>query len=57
MYEHGGFTVHFFDLALIERLAAGFELIEVTDFTEGDLPRGSPESPCGLRSQRDLDVS
>ena len=39
MYEHGGFIVHFFDLALIERLAAGFELIDVTDFTEGDLPR------------------
>jgi SAM-dependent methyltransferase len=39
MYEHGGFIVHFFDRALIERLAAGFELIDVTDFTEGDLPR------------------
>jgi SAM-dependent methyltransferase len=39
MYEHGGFIVHFFDRALIDRLAAGFELIEVTDFTEGDLPR------------------
>ena len=23
----------------LERLAAGFELIDVTDFTEGDLPR------------------
>lgn len=39
MYEHGGFIVHFFDRALIDRLAAGFELIDVTDFTEGDLPR------------------
>ena len=39
MYEHGGFIVHFFDRALIERLASGFELIDVTDFTEGDLPR------------------
>jgi len=39
MYEHGGFIVHFFDRALIERLAAGFELLDVTDFTEGDLPR------------------
>jgi SAM-dependent methyltransferase len=39
MYEHGGFIVHFFDRALIERLAAGFELIDVGDFTEGELPR------------------
>jgi len=39
MYEHGGFIVHFFDRALIDRLAARFELIDVTDFTEGDLPR------------------
>ena len=39
MYEHGGFIVHFFDRALIDRLAAGFELIDITDFTEGDLPR------------------
>jgi SAM-dependent methyltransferase len=39
MYEHGGFIVHFFDRALIDRLAAGFELIDVTELTEGDLPR------------------
>ena len=39
MYEHGGFIVHFFDRALIDRLAVGFELMDVTDFTEGDLPR------------------
>ncbi len=39
MYESGGFIVHFFDRALIDRLAAGFELIDVTDFTEGALPR------------------
>jgi SAM-dependent methyltransferase len=39
MYEHGGFIVHFFDRALIDRLAAGFTLIDVTDFTEGELPR------------------
>ena len=39
MYEHGGFIVHFFDRALIDRLAVGFELIDVTDFTEGELPR------------------
>ena len=39
MYEHGGFFVHFFDRALIDRLAVGFDLIDVTDFTEGELPR------------------
>ena len=39
MYEHGGFIVHFFDRPLIERLATGFELVDVADFTEGDLPR------------------
>ena len=39
MFEHGGFIVHFFDPALIERLATGFELVDVADFTEGDLPR------------------
>jgi SAM-dependent methyltransferase len=39
MYEHGGFIVHFFDRPLIDRLAAGFELLDVTEFIEGDLPR------------------
>jgi hypothetical protein len=39
MYEHGGFIVHFFSRDLVERLANGFELLEVTDFSEGDLPR------------------
>jgi SAM-dependent methyltransferase len=39
MYEHGGFVVHFFDRALIERLSSGFELVDVTGFTEGELPR------------------
>jgi SAM-dependent methyltransferase len=39
MYEHGGFIVHFFDRPLIDRLAAGFELMDVTEFVEGGLPR------------------
>ncbi|MGH7265641.1 MAG: methyltransferase domain-containing protein [Candidatus Rokuibacteriota bacterium] len=39
MYEHGGFIVHFFDPALIKRLASGYELIDVADLVEGDLPR------------------
>jgi SAM-dependent methyltransferase len=39
MFEHGGFIVHFFDRDLVERLAHGFELVGVAEFTEGDLPR------------------
>jgi len=39
MYEHGGFIVHFFDQNLVDRLAAGFELLDVSGFTEGALPR------------------
>jgi SAM-dependent methyltransferase len=39
MYEHGGFVVHFFDRALIDRLATGFTLVEVTEFSEAELPR------------------
>ena len=38
-YENGGFVVHFFDRQLVERLAAGFELEDVTAFEEGGLPR------------------
>ena len=38
-YENGGFVVHFFDRPLVERLAAGFELEDVTAFEEGGLPR------------------
>jgi SAM-dependent methyltransferase len=39
MFEHGGFIVHFFDRPLVERLAAGFTILEVVEFEEGDLPR------------------
>jgi SAM-dependent methyltransferase len=39
MFEHGGFVVHFFDRALIDRLAAGFLLLDLHEFEEGDLPR------------------
>lgn len=39
MYEHGGFVVHFFDRPLVDRLAAGMVLDQVTEFTEGELPR------------------
>jgi SAM-dependent methyltransferase len=39
MYEVGGFIVHFFSRELVERLASGFELLEVAEFEEGALPR------------------
>jgi SAM-dependent methyltransferase len=39
MFENGGFIVHFFDRALVERLTAGFELLDITEFEEGALPR------------------
>ena len=39
MYESGGFVVHFFDRALVERLARDFDLVEVAEFEEGALPR------------------
>ena len=39
LYENGGFVVHFFDRALVDRLAASFDLDDVTKFEEGDLPR------------------
>jgi SAM-dependent methyltransferase len=39
IYEHGGFAVHFFDRALVDRLAAGWHPVEVHAFEEGDLPR------------------
>ncbi len=39
MHENGGFIVHFFDRALVDRLAAGFALVDVSEFEEGDLPR------------------
>jgi SAM-dependent methyltransferase len=38
-FEMAGFIVHFFSRALIGRLADGFELLEVTDYEEGKLPR------------------
>jgi len=39
LYENGGFVVHFFDRPLVERLAEGFTLDDVTAFEEGGLPR------------------
>ena len=39
MYENQGFIVHFFDRAMVERLARGYELVSVDEFEEGKLPR------------------
>jgi SAM-dependent methyltransferase len=40
MFENGGFVVHFFDHDLVLRLASvGFEINDITEFSEGDLPR------------------
>ncbi|GAA2688406.1 class I SAM-dependent methyltransferase [Streptomyces lunalinharesii] len=39
IYEHGGFAVHFFDRALVDELAVGWQLTEVHGFAEGALPR------------------
>jgi SAM-dependent methyltransferase len=39
MWENGGFVVHFFDRALVDRLGAGFTLLDITPFEEGELPR------------------
>lgn len=38
-WETGGFIVHFFDRPLIERLADGFDILEIADYEEGRLPR------------------
>lgn len=38
-WETGGFIVHFFDRALIDRLGSGFEILQLADFEEGRLPR------------------
>ncbi len=39
LYESGGFIVHFFDRAKVERLARDFELAAVDELEEGKLPR------------------
>lgn len=39
LYENQGFIVHFFDLAKVERLAHGYEIVSVEEFEESKLPR------------------
>lgn len=57
MFENGGFIVHFFDRPLVDRLALGYTMLDLTAFDEGQLPRrlwritlqkstdGRPEKP------------
>ena len=39
LYEVGGFIVHFFSREKVEKLATGFEIVEIQEFEEGGLPR------------------
>jgi SAM-dependent methyltransferase len=39
MYEVGGFIVHFFSREKVEHLAKGYEVVEIAEFEEGQLPR------------------
>jgi hypothetical protein len=39
LFENGGSIVHFFDRSLVERLVAGFAIVELHEFEEGQLPR------------------
>lgn len=39
MYEMGGFIVHFFDREKVKHLSAGYEILGVDEFEEGELPR------------------
>jgi SAM-dependent methyltransferase len=39
MSEVGGFIVHFFSREKVERLAKGFEIVDLQEFEEGGLPR------------------
>jgi ubiquinone/menaquinone biosynthesis C-methylase UbiE len=39
MYEVGGFIVHFFNKEMIDNLAEGYKILDITEFEEGELPR------------------
>lgn len=39
LYEMNGFVVHYFDKAMVESLAGGFDILDVEEFEEGSLPR------------------
>jgi SAM-dependent methyltransferase len=39
LYEMNGFVVHYFDKAMVDHLAGGFDLLDIEEFEEGSLPR------------------
>jgi len=39
MYEMGGFIVHFFSKEKVKQLAKGYDILDVEEFEEGELPR------------------
>jgi SAM-dependent methyltransferase len=39
LYEMNGFVVHYFDRAMVDRLAEGFDLLDIEELEEGSLPR------------------
>ena len=39
LYEMNGFVVHYFDRAMVESLAGGFDLLDIEESEEGSLPR------------------
>ncbi len=39
MYEVGGFIVHFFSKEKVNHLAQGYQVVDVSEFEEGSLPR------------------
>jgi hypothetical protein len=39
MYEVGDFIVYFFSREKVEKLAKGFDIVDLLEFEEGNLPR------------------
>jgi len=39
MYKMGGFIVHFFDRDKVRHLSAGYDILAIDEFEEGELPR------------------
>ena len=39
MYEEVGFIVHFFGEQKVKQLAEGYQIVDIKEFEEGELPR------------------
>ena len=39
MYEEVGFIVHFFSEQKVKQLAEGYQIVDIEEFEEGELPR------------------